>query len=42
MAYAFGKLGYTNVHLHENSVLLLYISGLVMLLSHSQGCRDGT
>jgi hypothetical protein len=32
ITYAFGKLGYTNVHLHENSVLLLYLSWLVMLL----------
>jgi hypothetical protein len=42
IAYAFGKLGHTNVHSHENSVLLPYLSGLVMLLPHSQRCRDGT
>jgi hypothetical protein len=42
IACAFGKLGYTNVHPHENSVLILYLSGLVMLLPHSQRCRVGT
>jgi hypothetical protein len=26
IAYAFGKLGYTNVHSHENSILILCFS----------------
>jgi hypothetical protein len=26
IAYAFGKLGYTNVHPHENFVLILCLS----------------
>jgi hypothetical protein len=37
IASAFGKHGYTNVHSHENSVLLPYLSGLVMLLSVVKG-----
>jgi hypothetical protein len=36
IAYAFGKFGYTNVHSHENSVLLPYLSWLVTMLSHNQ------
>jgi hypothetical protein len=27
ITYAFGKLGYANVHPHENSVLLPYLFG---------------
>jgi hypothetical protein len=42
IAYGFGNLRHTNVHSHENPVLLLYLSCLVMLLPHSQRCRDGT
>jgi hypothetical protein len=41
IASAFGKHGYTNVHSHENSVLLPYLSGLVTMLFHNQRCRDG-
>jgi hypothetical protein len=40
--YALGNLRHTNVHSHENSVLLPYLSWLVMLLPHSQWFRDGT
>jgi hypothetical protein len=41
IAYAIGKLRYTNMHPHENPILLLYLFVLVMLLPHSQRCRDG-
>jgi hypothetical protein len=42
IAYAFGKLGCTNVLSHGNSILIPYLSCFGEVLSHNQRCRDGT
>jgi hypothetical protein len=42
MAYALGTLGELTCIRMEISILISYLSRLVMLLSHNQRCRDGT